>query len=315
VTLPGPRAPGPTALAAAATVRCGEDDHRVGVTARGQAVMLDHDRSLERLAVGLEREARTACGRAYDGLRSALAGATECPPELAGPGPEALGDYVVGAQRIRHRRRNAATHTLRLTQISVLGGGPPHLQDWPRRWRTLTRGEGPQARQQAQHRARRSAVERIVPELFLRAGYPIVARHPPAGPGARRGACWHVTVADLSPDDDFAVTTAPHPGGRGRVCHLVTVPLSPEWYRDVYKTGLALLDGRLVVARRWPGREEARDQDVVTVFAQEGARFRLRDAEAERTPHGWRFVRWYPGGPEAPGVPAGGTGTRPSPWD
>lgn len=307
-------------LAAVATVRCGEDLHRVGVTVRGQTVLLDHDRRLERLAVGIEADAQTACVRVYDHLRAELATrnvreAVGTRMLLAAPfvmdDAEELEAYVDGARGINRRRADRVAHTTRLTQISVLGGGPAHLAHWVQPGAPHAFREPDAVVRQAQVRARHQAVERILPELFFRAGYPIVARHPPAGPGVKRGACWHVTVTDLGPDDRYTVHTQPHPDGRGRVCHGVTVPLGPNWYQDVYKEGLALLDGGIVVKLGEPGSGGPM-ASAALLFVQQGAHFRLADVVVERVPGtrtGWRRV------PAPIGVPVVGTGARPSPWD
>jgi len=300
---PAFRHTGEPVCAAVATLTCGEDTHRVGVTVRGQAVMLDHDRKLERLAVGLEREARTACEEAYDHLRNVLAGTSTSPRTL---NDDALEHYVLGAVGIRSRRQNSSSHQDRLVGISVLAGGPPHLRgDYREFPDSVVR--------QTLLRARQAAVERLIPELFLQTSYPILQRHRPPGPGVKRPACWHIQVGDLSPDQTFAVTTRPHPDDRHRACVSLTIPLAPTWYRDVYKRGLAVLGGELVVAYADPppvGVWRA------TVLRQHGARFLLRDVEiVPDDAGGWRrseqdvFAR-----APAP-TAAGGTGARPSPWD
>ena len=309
----------PPPLAAVVSVRCGADGeplHRVGVTTRGQAVLLDHDRELERLAEGLEPEARSVCADVYDGLVSALtaprravsarpASRGEVALSAATTDADELERYLVGAERIRTRRAAVEAHTLRLTQISVLAGGPSHLVPWVRPGAPHAFRDPDAVVRQAQLRAKDGIVERLVPELFLRAGYPIVRRHPPSGPGVRRGACWHVTVTDLGPDNSYPVATRPHPDGRGRVCHFAAVPLAPDWYRDVYKEGLAILDGRLVVKLGAPCSGGPGASGVL-LLTQRGARLHLEDRAAERTPDGWRLIARPSGG---------GTGVRPSPWD
>jgi hypothetical protein len=308
-------------LAALTAVRCGaggEETHRVGVTVRGQAVMLDHDRRLERVAEGLEAEARTPCALVYDHLRAELATRSvreavgnrmlmPTPHVVADADAEALEAYVDGARGINRRRADRTAHTTRLTSISVLAGGPPHLAPWVQPGAPHAFREPDAVVRQAQVRARQGVLERLIPGLFLRAGYPIVARHPPTGPGVKRGACWHVTVTDLGPDDRYAVHSVPHPDGR-RVCHGVAVPLGPSWYQDVYKEGLALLDGGIVVKLGEPG-SGGPGASAALLFVQQGAHFRLADVVVERTRTGWRRL------PAAIGVPVVGTGARPSPWD
>jgi hypothetical protein len=312
----------PPALAAVAAVRCGAEGealHRVGVTVRGQAVMLDHDRTLERLALGLEPEARTACGRVYDDLRAELATRTTrgalsrsgVPPDpIAG---DELEDYIDGCRQINRRRQAVQAHTARLAKISVLAGGPPLLPDWakthPEKVNPFRTPEADGLTLQGRRRARRDALDRLIPGLFLNAGYPIVARHPPAQPGVRRGACWHITVGELGPTDVYQIATTPHPDGRGRVCHAVSVPLAPDWYRDVYKAGAAVVDGSLVCKLGPPGSGGG-DAHGALLLVQRGARLRLEDHPIAPGPSGWARV-------PAGGAPrgAGGTGSRPSPWD
>ena len=296
----------------------------MGVTVRGQAVMLNHDRRLERLAEGLEAEARTPCALVYDHLRAELATrnvreAVGTRMLLAGAGlwaegadgAEELEEYVDGCRKANQRRLAVKAHTVRLTQISVLAGGPPHLAHWASPGAPHDYRVADAVVRQAQHRAKAGIVERLLPGLFLGAGYPIVARHPPSGPGVRRGACWHVTVVDLTPDDVYPVVTTPHPDGRGRVCHAVTVPLSPDWYRDVYAAGAAVVDGCLVLKLGEPGSGGG-DAHGALLFVQRGARMHLEDHPIAPTPAGWkRLPRTLVG---ALGRPRG-TGVRPSPWD